>query len=156
VRLPHIPMTRRSLILVVLITLASKGISILLAHPSGPRTWRLPDGTIVHFHIGPHTPPGRDSIKYLELTPPGGKTKTFRFAETHAGYDHVDLRIDFDYETIWIVDRDTQRVGCSLDLKTGTFVGESWIHPPGVGIYQGLDVEPYLPRAYNKNIKREL
>jgi hypothetical protein len=95
--------------------------------------WRLPDGTRVRFWIEPHNPPGRDKIKCLEVTPPGGKAQLYHFATWHAGYRHSELRANEDNTVIWVVDRETYEVGCCLDLRTGQFWDEGKGHPPGVG-----------------------
>lgn len=97
-----------------------------IMHPRWwPVRWQLPDGTLVRFYKLEHSPPGRDEIKCLEVTPPGGPATIHRFAVWHAGYTFVELRANSDNSLIWLVDREAGRVGCSLDLRTGRFLDEA-------------------------------
>lgn len=121
------------------------GLPWLGYHGPGGRvsTWHLRDGTAVRFFKREHSPPGRDTVKVLEVTRPGQPPREYEFARWHTGYKWVELRADESQEVIWVVDTGAGRVGCSLDLRTGQFVDEGGSHPLGVGPSSGT-VLPHL------------
>jgi hypothetical protein len=108
-------------------------------HAPGGRstTWVLGDGTRVRFFKREHVPPGRDTVKVLEVTRPGAPPREYTFAEWHTAYQWVELRSDSTESVIWIVDTKYKTVGCSLELTTGSFRDEGQGHPPGVGVGTG-------------------
>lgn len=112
-------------------------------YPGGPATsWLLPDGTMVRFYKLEHDPPGRDSIKVLEVARPHQPTRAYQFAIWHAGYSFVELRANNKRNLIWIVDTRSETVGCSLDLDSGRFTDEHGSHPPAVGPSNGTVIRP--------------
>ena len=113
------------------------GILIITRPPFWAKVWNLDDGTIVEFYRTEHNPPGRDDIKNFELVWPDGKKQTFQFGQTHAGYQKVELRSNQKENIIWLVDTFDSRIGCSINLKTGGFIGEIGVHPEVVGIDKG-------------------
>jgi hypothetical protein len=108
-------------------------------HAPGGRvsTWYLRDGTRVRFFKREHDPPGRDTVKVLEATRPGGEPREYPFAVWHTAYKWVELRADAEQRVIWVVDTGSKRVGCSLELDTGRVTDEGGSHPRGVGLSSG-------------------
>jgi hypothetical protein len=104
--------------------------------------WRLPDDTKVRFYKQPGNLLARESDNVLEVTRPGKSPQSYRFAITHAGYSHVELRESTDGNLIWIVDTRSHMVGCSLDLRSNRFTGERDPYPPEVGIQKGIVLPP--------------
>ena len=111
--------------------------------PGGPSTtWCLSDGTTVRFYKRSHNPPGRDSIKVLEVARPRETPHAYQFAVFHAGFSFVELRTNREGTLLWVVDAQSRDAGCSLDLGTGCFVDQLGSHPPGVGPETGVVLRP--------------
>ena len=112
-------------------------------------TWVLRDGTVVRFFkpSGPVAHP-QESVKVLEVTPPGGPAREYTFGTNHGGYSWVELRVNPDESVVWLVDTDARymksgrRVGCVLTLATGEFLDQPRVLPAGVGEDTGAVVEP--------------
>ena len=119
------------------------GLMLLLPtfgyHAPGGRvsTWHLRDGTRVRFFKREHANPGRDTVKVLEVTRPGGEPTEYTFAVWHTAYGWVELRANDAQSVIWLVDTGYKQVGCSLDLASGQFADERGSHPLGVGVSSG-------------------
>lgn len=86
--------------------------------------WVIPNGPTVVFHKSHYQEVSRDTIKNLVLSY-SGKTNSFEFAKTHAGYDNVELRYDVNTKDSWIIDRDSRdqrTLGCLYNWEKGAFV----------------------------------
>jgi hypothetical protein len=89
------------------------------------REWILPAGESVRFS---HEDPGflgkGDHAKYLDVRFNDGQNRRYSFAESHSGYNRVELRMDASQSHVWLVDCDNGSLGAFLDLSTRRFQGE--------------------------------
>jgi hypothetical protein len=88
------------------------------------REWILPAGETVRFS---HEDPGfwrSDHAKYLDVRFNDGQTRRYSFAESHSGYNRVELRMNAAESQIWLIDCDNGQLGAFLDLSTRRFKGE--------------------------------
>lgn len=86
-------------------------------------SWTLPDHTRVEFYHKP-PPAWSDHPKCLDLIVPN-RVVHYEFAESHSGYQNVDLYINEDHSVVWLVDRRDNQIGLTVYLRTKEFEVET-------------------------------
>jgi len=88
-------------------------------------SWRLSTSEqIVFYHARSFDFGNTDHDKVFKVTDKNGKTTSYRFGGWHSGYDNVELRISRTGTMIWLIDKRDGKIGGTLNLVTGKFLGE--------------------------------
>ena len=105
-------------------------------------TWILPSGILVRHYKQRDPFDALSKYKFLDVVKNNKITHVRQFADWHAGYESVELRSNETCSLIWLVDNgytkgDAPTLGCSIDLRDGSFVDEGGDHPKGVSVNSG-------------------
>jgi hypothetical protein len=114
------------------------GLAILNYPLDGMRiAWLMREGYGVCFYHQYRFWPGEHITPCLELVTPSGRSRSYPIAKNLRYQELPDLRSNAEQTILWLVDSPSARVRhggvwCSINRRTGEFVGAGGTHPEGV------------------------